>query len=213
MSGASSHNRLVFKMLVAVLRLSPKPHFPVSPQPADWPAKRHHIAFGDETQDGAFICSPSLVWWCCTILSTCIHSAILHAFTTEEAPIQDQTVQMMQRISVRKPPHTNSEEDSVSKDRITLQSNDTDSNSSSNASANQDPQPFRPKQLSRALQKVKTAALHDNAQSLAAAQECYAEACNLLQSVVVRCSQESDQQKLSAIIQIYEYRIEELKRI
>lgn len=64
--------------------------------------------------------------------------------------------------------------------------------------------------LSKALAKANTAVLLDNAQNIEGAIEAYAEACDLLQQVMVRSSDMDDRKKLSAIRSTYSTRIAEL---
>lgn len=54
--------------------------------------------------------------------------------------------------------------------------------------------------LSRALQKAHTAVLLDNAQNYEGAIQAYADACELLQQVLIRSSLEDDRRKLDAIV-------------
>ncbi len=54
--------------------------------------------------------------------------------------------------------------------------------------------------LSKALQKANTAVLLDNAQNFQGAMEAYSEACNLLQEVMLRSSEDEDRRKLEAIV-------------
>jgi hypothetical protein len=54
--------------------------------------------------------------------------------------------------------------------------------------------------LSRALQKAHTAVLLDNAQNFEGAIHAYADACELLQQVLLRSSVEDDRRKLDAIV-------------
>jgi len=54
--------------------------------------------------------------------------------------------------------------------------------------------------LSRALQKAHTAVLLDNAQNFEGAIHAYADACDLLQQVLIRSSIEDDKRKLEAIV-------------
>jgi nicotinate-nucleotide pyrophosphorylase len=54
--------------------------------------------------------------------------------------------------------------------------------------------------LSRALQKANTAVLLDNAQNYEGAMEAYADACKLLQQVMIRSSGDEDRRKLDAIV-------------
>ena len=64
--------------------------------------------------------------------------------------------------------------------------------------------------LSKALSKANNAVLLDNAQNIDRAIEAYAEACDLLEQVMVRSSDKEDQYKLSAIRSTYSNRIAEL---
>ncbi|KAL2423310.1 hypothetical protein ABEF95_006121 [Exophiala dermatitidis] len=70
--------------------------------------------------------------------------------------------------------------------------------------------PTQKTMLSKALGKANTAVLLDNAQNIAGAIEAYAEACDLLQQVLVRSSDLDDRKKLSAIRSTYSNRIAEL---
>ncbi|KAG0652366.1 hypothetical protein D0Z07_1120 [Hyphodiscus hymeniophilus] len=67
--------------------------------------------------------------------------------------------------------------------------------------------------LSKALQKANTAVLLDNAQNFEGAMEAYAEACVLLQQVMLRSSGDDDKRKLEAIRNTYTTRINELTKI
>lgn len=64
--------------------------------------------------------------------------------------------------------------------------------------------------LSKALAKANSAVLLDNAQNIDGAIEAYAEACDLLQEVMLRSSDPEDKKKLSAIRGTYSNRIAEL---
>ena len=70
--------------------------------------------------------------------------------------------------------------------------------------------PAQKSMLSNALAKANTAVLFDNAQNIEGAIEAYAEACELLQQVMVRSSDIDDRKKLSAIRSTYSNRIAEL---
>ncbi|EXJ85693.1 hypothetical protein A1O1_06061 [Capronia coronata CBS 617.96] len=70
--------------------------------------------------------------------------------------------------------------------------------------------PTQKTMLSKALGKANTAVLLDNAQNIEGAIEAYAEACDLLQQVLVRSSDLDDRKKLSAIRSTYSNRIAEL---
>ena len=54
--------------------------------------------------------------------------------------------------------------------------------------------------LSRALQKAQTAVLLDNAQNFEGAMHAYADACELLQQVLIRSPGEDEKRKLDAIV-------------
>jgi hypothetical protein len=54
--------------------------------------------------------------------------------------------------------------------------------------------------LSKALQKANTAVQLDNAQNFEGARRAYAEACAVLQQVLLRTSGEEDRRKLEAIV-------------
>lgn len=58
--------------------------------------------------------------------------------------------------------------------------------------------------LSRALQKAHTAVLLDNAQNFEGAIQAYADACGLLQQVLLRSTLEEDRRKLDAIVGLTE---------
>lgn len=73
--------------------------------------------------------------------------------------------------------------------------------------------PTQKTMLSKALGKANTAVLLDNAQNVEGAIEAYAEACDLLQQVLVRSSDLDDRKKLSAIRSTYSNRIAELHDI
>jgi hypothetical protein len=60
--------------------------------------------------------------------------------------------------------------------------------------------PSQKAMLSKALQKANAAVQLDNAQNLEGARESYAEACDLLQSVLNRTTGEEDRRKLEAIV-------------
>lgn len=87
-----------------------------------------------------------------------------------------------------------------------------DSTSSSNAPtrARSHRSPTQKTMLSKALAQANTAVLLDNAQNIEGAIEAYAEACDLLQQVLVRSSDMDDRRKLSAIRSTYSNRIAEL---
>ncbi|EXJ84940.1 hypothetical protein A1O3_05615 [Capronia epimyces CBS 606.96] len=70
--------------------------------------------------------------------------------------------------------------------------------------------PTQKTMLSKALGKANTAVLLDNAQNVEGAIEAYAEACDLLQQVLVRSSDLDDRKKLSSIRSTYSNRIAEL---
>ncbi|KIX06779.1 uncharacterized protein Z518_04755 [Rhinocladiella mackenziei CBS 650.93] len=70
--------------------------------------------------------------------------------------------------------------------------------------------PSQKAMLSKALAKANTAVLLDNAQNTEGAIEAYAEACDILQQVLVRSSDMDDRKKLSAIRSTYSNRIAEL---
>jgi MIT (microtubule interacting and transport) domain len=70
--------------------------------------------------------------------------------------------------------------------------------------------PTQKTMLSKALAKANTAVLLDNAQNIEGAIEAYAEACDLLQQVMMRSSDADDRKKLSAIQSTYSSRIAEL---
>jgi hypothetical protein len=61
-------------------------------------------------------------------------------------------------------------------------------------------QPSQKAMLSVALQKANTAVLLDNAQNFEGAMQAYAEACDLLQQVMMRSSGDEDKRKLDAIV-------------
>jgi hypothetical protein len=61
-------------------------------------------------------------------------------------------------------------------------------------------QPSQKAMLSVALQKANTAVLLDNAQNFEGAVQAYAEACDLLQQVMMRSSGDEDKRKLDAIV-------------
>jgi hypothetical protein len=60
--------------------------------------------------------------------------------------------------------------------------------------------PSQKAMLSRALQKANTAVQLDNAQNFEGARESYAEACDLLQHVLLKTSADEDKKKLEAIV-------------
>jgi len=62
--------------------------------------------------------------------------------------------------------------------------------------------PSQKAMLSRALQKANTAVQLDNAQNFEGARLAYAEACDLLQQVLLRTSGDDDQKKLEAIVSL-----------
>ena len=70
--------------------------------------------------------------------------------------------------------------------------------------------PTQKTMLSKALAKANTAVLMDNAQNIDGAIAAYAEACDLLQQVMMRSSDADDRKKLSAIRSTYSSRIAEL---
>jgi MIT (microtubule interacting and transport) domain len=74
---------------------------------------------------------------------------------------------------------------------------------SSSSDRSKDRATKRPSQkamLSIALQKANTAVLLDNAQNFEGAMQAYAEACDLLQQVMMRSSGDEDKRKLDAIV-------------
>ncbi|KAJ6443557.1 Translation factor GUF1 [Purpureocillium lavendulum] len=73
--------------------------------------------------------------------------------------------------------------------------------------------PSQKAMLSRALQKANTAVQLDNAQNFEGARLAYAEACDLLQQVLLRTSGDDDQKKLEAIRRTYASRIDELDQM
>lgn len=70
--------------------------------------------------------------------------------------------------------------------------------------------PTQKSMLSKALSMANTAVLLDNSSKIDGAIEAYAEACELLQQVMVRSSDMDDRKKLSAIRKTYSNRIAEL---
>ena len=70
--------------------------------------------------------------------------------------------------------------------------------------------PTQKTMLSRALAKANNAVLLDNSSNIDGAIEAYAEACDLLQQVMMRSSDNDDRKKLSAIRKTYSNRIAEL---
>lgn len=60
--------------------------------------------------------------------------------------------------------------------------------------------PSQKAMLSKALQKANTAVQLDNAQNFEGARRAYAEACAVLQQVLLRTSGEEDRRKLEAIV-------------
>jgi hypothetical protein len=60
--------------------------------------------------------------------------------------------------------------------------------------------PSQKAMLSRALQKANTAVQLDNAQNFEGARRAYAEACAVLQQVLLRTTGEEDRRKLEAIV-------------
>ncbi|KAK0701415.1 hypothetical protein B0T21DRAFT_114938 [Apiosordaria backusii] len=70
--------------------------------------------------------------------------------------------------------------------------------------------PSQKAMLSKALQKANTAVQLDNVQNFEAARRAYAEACTVLQQVLMRTSGDEDRRKLDAIHQTYTNRIQEL---
>lgn len=73
--------------------------------------------------------------------------------------------------------------------------------------------PTQKTMLSKALAKANQAVLLDNAQNIDGAIEAYAEACDLLQEVMLRSSDSDDRKKLSTIRGTYSNRIAELHDI
>jgi hypothetical protein len=59
--------------------------------------------------------------------------------------------------------------------------------------------------LSRALQKAHTAVLLDNAQNFEGAMDAYAEACELLQQVLVRSTADEERRKLDQIVRGFSF--------
>ncbi|KAL2257392.1 hypothetical protein VTK26DRAFT_238 [Humicola hyalothermophila] len=70
--------------------------------------------------------------------------------------------------------------------------------------------PSQKAMLSKALQKANTAVQLDNAQNFEGARRAYAEACAVLQQVLLRTSGEEDRRKLEAIHETYIARVMEL---
>ncbi|KAK4110141.1 hypothetical protein N656DRAFT_736576 [Canariomyces notabilis] len=70
--------------------------------------------------------------------------------------------------------------------------------------------PSQKAMLSKALQKANTAVQLDNAQNFEGARRAYAEACAVLQQVLLRTSGEEDRRKLEAIHETYLRRVMEL---
>ncbi|KAK4126788.1 hypothetical protein N657DRAFT_588441 [Parathielavia appendiculata] len=70
--------------------------------------------------------------------------------------------------------------------------------------------PSQKAMLSKALQKANTAVQLDNAQNFEGARRAYAEACAVLQQVLLRTSGEEDRRKLEAIHETYLGRVMEL---
>ncbi|KAK4194214.1 hypothetical protein QBC40DRAFT_260237 [Triangularia verruculosa] len=70
--------------------------------------------------------------------------------------------------------------------------------------------PSQKAMLSKALQKANTAVQLDNVQNFEAARRAYAEACTVLQQVLMRTNGDEDRRKLDAIHQTYTNRIQEL---
>ncbi|GAB1316345.1 hypothetical protein MFIFM68171_06555 [Madurella fahalii] len=70
--------------------------------------------------------------------------------------------------------------------------------------------PSQKAMLSKALQKANTAVQLDNAQNFEGARRAYAEACAVLQQVLLRTSGEEDRRKLEAIHETYLARVMEL---
>lgn len=62
--------------------------------------------------------------------------------------------------------------------------------------------PSQKTMLSKALQKANTAVLLDNAQNFEGAMESYADACQLLQKVMLRSNGDDDKKKLEAIVSL-----------
>ncbi|KAL9112528.1 MAG: hypothetical protein Q9227_003099 [Pyrenula ochraceoflavens] len=73
--------------------------------------------------------------------------------------------------------------------------------------------PSQKTMLSKALQKANTAVLLDNAQNFEGAMDAYAEACQLLQKVMLRSNGDDDKRKLEAIRTTYTNRIRELRNL
>ncbi|CAK7273064.1 hypothetical protein SEPCBS57363_005464 [Sporothrix epigloea] len=73
--------------------------------------------------------------------------------------------------------------------------------------------PSQKAMLSRALQKANMAVQLDNAGNIKGAREAYAEACGLLQQVLLKTPGEEDRRKLDAIKVTYTVRIDELDNI
>ncbi|KID62725.1 MIT domain-containing protein, partial [Metarhizium hybridum] len=73
--------------------------------------------------------------------------------------------------------------------------------------------PSQKAMLSRALQKANMAVQLDNAQNFEGARESYAEACELLQHVLLKTTADEDKNKLEAIRRTYAGRIEELDQM
>ncbi|KAL2128711.1 hypothetical protein VTI74DRAFT_8812 [Chaetomium olivicolor] len=71
-------------------------------------------------------------------------------------------------------------------------------------------QPSQKAMLSKALQKANTAVQLDNAQNFEGARRAYAEACAVLQQVLLRTTGEEDRRKLEAIHETYLARVLEL---
>lgn len=76
----------------------------------------------------------------------------------------------------------------------------SDTTSSAKSRDRSTKQPSQKAMLSRALQKANTAVQLDNAQNFEGARESYAEACELLQQVLMRTAGEDDKKKLEAIV-------------
>ncbi|QPG98209.1 hypothetical protein C2857_007373 [Epichloe festucae Fl1] len=73
--------------------------------------------------------------------------------------------------------------------------------------------PSQKAMLSRALQQANTAVQLDNAQNFEGARQSYAEACDLLQHVLLKTTADEDKKKLEAIRRTYDARIEELDQM
>ncbi|KAL8688800.1 MAG: hypothetical protein Q9218_005378 [Villophora microphyllina] len=71
--------------------------------------------------------------------------------------------------------------------------------------------PSQKAMLSKALQKANHAVLLDNAQNFEGAMDAYADACALLQKVMLRSSGDEDRRKLESVCTTYSNRINELR--